>query len=129
MVCSESGRDPQGQKTPKCLKTLVLPGILCLSTRPGNKGLSLSQTEVRSLKNTVWKTPFGTLRGSQLVAWCTLRIFFSARGRGRGCPKRRGREGGDFLLKIPGGEGLLGGWGQGGEGPGGCLRGIGGGGG
>ena len=28
------------------------------------RGLSLSQAKVRSLKNTVWKTPFGTLRNS-----------------------------------------------------------------
>ena len=50
--------------------------------------------------------------------------YFSARGRGRGSPRRGGRGGGrDFLLKIPGG-GRAGG-GGGGEGPGGCLRGMG----
>ena len=39
-------------------------------------------------------------------------LFFSARGRGRESPRRR--EGGqdDFLLKIPGGGGLPGGWGR-----------------
>ena len=29
---------------------------------PSEGGLPLSQAEVRNLKNTVWKTPFGTLR-------------------------------------------------------------------
>ena len=48
---------PQGQKAPKCLKTLVFSGIFVPL-----KGLPLSQTEVRNLKNTVWKTPFATLR-------------------------------------------------------------------
>ena len=59
MVCSEGGQDPQGQKAPKCLKTLVFSGMLC----PPEGGFPVSQDKVRNLKNTVWKTPFGTLRG------------------------------------------------------------------
>ena len=50
-------------------------------------------------------------------------IFFcSGSGEGKGEPEAQG--GGDFLWKIPGGGGLPGGWGQGGKGSGGCLRGI-----
>ena len=58
--CSEGGQDPQGQKAQKCSKTLVLSGIRCASER----GFPLSKAEVRHLKNTVWKTPFRTLRDS-----------------------------------------------------------------
>ena len=53
-------------------------------------------------------------------------LFFSARGRGRGV-RGAGRGGGPFM-EIPGGGGGLPGVRVGGEGPGGCLRGIGGGG-
>ena len=54
-------------------------------------------------------------------------LFFSARGRGRGSLRRQEGAGVGLLLKIPGGRVLPreGGWG---EGPGGCLRGFGGGG-
>ena len=45
-------------------------------------------------------------------------LFFSARGRGR--RNEKGED--DFLLKIPGGGGVPGGWG-GTEGPGGCFQG------
>ena len=55
-------------------------------------------------------------------------LFFSARGRGRGSPRHRGGWGDDFLLKIPAG-GVSRAGGGGGEGPGGCLREIWGGGG
>ena len=48
-------------------------------------------------------------------------LFFSARGRGRGSPRRREGEARDFLLKIPGEGGSPG---RGGEGPGRCLWGI-----
>ena len=49
-------------------------------------------------------------------------FYFSARGKGRGTP-RRWEGGRGILWKIPGGESP--GWvGAGGEGPGGCLRGI-----
>ena len=58
VVCSEGGQDPRGQKAQKCIKTLVFSGIRCASER----GFPLSQAEVRHLKNTVWITPFGTLR-------------------------------------------------------------------
>ena len=58
VVCSEGGQDLQGQKTPKCLKTLVFSGILVSL----GKSLPLLQVEERNLKNTIWKTPFGTLR-------------------------------------------------------------------
>ena len=50
-------------------------------------------------------------------------LFFSARGGGRGSPRRREGVGGRFLLKIPGAGGVSGGGGP--EGPGGCLRRIG----
>ena len=53
-------------------------------------------------------------------------LFFLLGGAERGSPRRREGGGGtDFFLKIPGREGVLPGrWGQGGEGPGGCLQGI-----
>ena len=50
-------------------------------------------------------------------------FFFSARGRGKGSPRGREGGGGDFSWKVPGG-GLPGWWARGGEGRGGCLRGI-----
>ena len=57
-------------------------------------------------------------------------FYFFLRGRGEGGVRGARRGGGDdFSLKIPGGGGLPGGWGRGGEGSGGCLRGIWGGGG
>ena len=68
---------------------------------------------------------------TQRMSWWTFRIFFvfSARKRGRGSPRRR--EGGGLIIENPERSGLPGGWarGRGGEGSGGCLRGIGGGGG
>ena len=51
-------------------------------------------------------------------------LFFSARGRGRGSPWCQEGAGVGFLLKIPGGGGVLPREGGGGEGAGGCLRGI-----
>ena len=33
VVCSEGGQDPEGQKEPKCFKTLVFSGIHCPSER------------------------------------------------------------------------------------------------
>ena len=53
VVCSEGGQDLQGQKTPKCLKTLVFSGILCPSERV-----------YRCCKSRwgIWKTPFGKHR-------------------------------------------------------------------
>ena len=41
-------------------KKKLFSGILC----PPEKGLPLSLADVRNLKNTIWKTPFGTLRYS-----------------------------------------------------------------
>ena len=43
------------------MKTQEFSGILCFS----EKLCPLSQSEVKNLKNTVWKTPFGTVRGGQ----------------------------------------------------------------
>ena len=54
-------------------------------------------------------------------------FYFSARGSGKGVRGAGRGRGDDFLLKIPGGGGVPGGWGRGGEGLGGCLRVIGGG--
>ena len=48
----------KGRRCQECLKTLVFSSILC----PSEGVFPLSQAEVRNLKNTVWKTPFGTLR-------------------------------------------------------------------
>ena len=57
-------------------------------------------------------------------------LFFSARGRGRGSPRRGEGKGAIFYGKSQeGGGGLPGRWGRVGKGPGGCLLGIWGGGG
>ena len=58
----------------------------------------------------------GLKSGISSTRW-TFRIFFifSARGNGKGSPRRwEGGRGDDFLLKIPGGGGLPAGWGRGG---------------
>ena len=46
---SEGGQDLQRQKAPKCLKTQVFSGMRC----PSDRGVPLTQAEVRNLKNTV----------------------------------------------------------------------------
>ena len=83
--------------------------------------------EVFSLGFSVLSRRFGIFN----VAWWTFRIFFIffCLGEGKGESEAPGAGGGgDIVLKIPGGGGgLPGGWRRGGEGPGGCLRGIGGG--
>ena len=50
-------------------------------------------------------------------------LFFFCLGGGKGEPKELRRGGGDFLLRIPGGVSRAA---RGDEGPGGCLRGMGG---
>ena len=60
--------------------------------------------------------------GKSLVDVSDIFNFFCSGGGERGV--RGAGRGGIFLLKIPGGGGLRGGWGAGGEGLGGCLRGI-----
>ena len=71
-----------------------------------------------------------TVPSSRVSRECRSDIFyFSARGSEKGSPRTSGKGAGDdFLLKIPGGGGSPAWWGWGGEGPAGCLRGIGGGG-
>ena len=59
----------------------------------------------------------------------TFRIFFFCSGAGKGESEALGGGGGRFFIENPGGGGLPGRSGQGGEGPGGCLREICGGGG
>ena len=56
--CAERAvRTRKGRKHQIVLNTGVLRRLFCPS-----EGVFLSQAEVRNLKNTVWKTPFGTLR-------------------------------------------------------------------
>ena len=52
VVCSEGGPDPQVQKAPKCLKTLVFSGSLC----PSEKVYLCEgqESEKHRLENTVW---------------------------------------------------------------------------
>ena len=60
-----------------------------------------------------------------LVDVSDIFYFFSARGRGRGSSRRQEEGGGStFYKKSQEGGGSLGWVGAGGEGPGGCLRGI-----
>ena len=63
-----------------------------------------------------------------LVDVSDIFYFFCSGEGGRSPTRREGGGGAIFEWKIPGEGGLPGGWGRGGEGPGGCLRGIGGGG-
>ena len=53
-VCSEAGQDPQGQKAPKCLKTLVFSGMLCLSGVVSSVASRGEESEKHHLENTVW---------------------------------------------------------------------------
>ena len=73
MVCAQGGQDPQWQKAPTCLKRPAFSGIL----RRLWRDLPLSETEVRNLNNTVWKTPFvgHFLRGRSLKGRCNIRVY------------------------------------------------------
>ena len=64
MVCPQGGQDPQGQKVPKCLKSVVLSGIL-FSLQRGLPVASRGQkSEKHRLEHTVWSR-FGPMVRTQ----------------------------------------------------------------